>query len=166
MWQLCAFLLLFSFPAVPAQDAGSGNQTSSTDGTGPSTASTPACCDMLKPMLPFLKADSLEQLLMPVLIFSQNNNGTLKPTKNRVRGSMCICGAPNGTGEDWLKTKMGVRGSTSVKDFTRKSYGVTAKTQFLGEHCNRMTCIVSIITVWLLGQLSWYAVASWGAVGL
>jgi hypothetical protein len=37
----------------------------------------------------------------------------------------------------WVKAKLGVRGSTSVKDFTRKSYGLTYKpankTSFLGE---------------------------------
>jgi hypothetical protein len=50
--------------------------------------------------------------------------------------------AAGGVNYDWFPVKMGVRGSTSVKDFTRKSYAVkvrkanstaSSKVQFLGE---------------------------------
>lgn len=131
-------LLLVVLVAVSAQEDEITGSSNTTDAPGGAAApSIPACCDLLKPMLPFLKADSLEHLQLPVLIFSRNSNGTLLPTKNRVHGSLCVCGSPNGTNHDWMKTKLGVRGSTSVRDFTRKSYAVTTKAEgkveFLGE---------------------------------
>lgn len=141
---VAAFLLLALLVVVSARKhRNTGNATDATG--GPAAApSVPACCNLLKPMLPFLKADSLEQLQLPVLIFTRNNNGTLQPTKNRIHGSLCICGSPNGTNHDWMKTKMGVRGSTSVHDFTRKSYGVTtkgkSKVSFLGEVLPQLWC--------------------------
>lgn len=85
---IAALLLLALLVAVSAKK----DKGNATDTSGGSTAATPACCDLLKPMLQFLKADSLEQLQLPVIIFSTNSNGALQPTKNRIHGSMCICG--------------------------------------------------------------------------
>ena len=169
-----AVVLLFAFlvAASAKKDKSANSSSTSSNATGaPGGAgapSIPACCDLLKPMLPFLKAESLENLQLPVLIFSRNNNGTLQPSKNRIHGSLCVCGSPNGTNQDWMKTKMGVRGSTSVRDFTRKSYGVTTKAktgkvEFLGELVHCTPDDQGLCVVWQMLNHCWL---SWCGLGL
>jgi hypothetical protein len=79
---------------VLAVDAGNTSLPAAADASpaaaGNSSPEQPSCCQLLTPMLPFLKADSLNSLQMPVLIISRDHNGTLLPTKNRIHGSMCI----------------------------------------------------------------------------
>lgn len=121
------------------EDGALATTDGSMDTLEPQPVPDPACCQALVPMLPLLGASSLAQLPLPVVILSRDGGVDLTAKKNRVRGSMCVCGSPNGTNYDWIpKVKMGVRGSTSVRDFTRKSYKVdtkAGKVKFLGECC-------------------------------
>uniref|UniRef100_A0A383WL78 Uncharacterized protein n=1 Tax=Tetradesmus obliquus TaxID=3088 RepID=A0A383WL78_TETOB len=96
--------------------------------------------------------------------------------KNRIKGSMCICGVAGGANYDWFPVKMGVRGSTSVKDFTRKSYAIkvgkanssaSSKVAFLGMPKAKSWVLyapegdTAIVRNWLAYSL-WRQTGRWG----
>jgi hypothetical protein len=144
-------LLLLGSSSIPTPAAAKkgSKQHAAANATGTNSTSAhstppvgqhPACCQqVLTPLLAFLGATSLDTLKLPVLILSTNNS-TLLSSKNRVQGALCVCGGSpdnnsSSSSHDWLPTKFGVRGSTSVKDFSRTSYALTikAKPGLLGE---------------------------------
>eukprot|EP00877_Chromochloris_zofingiensis_P000438 jgi/Chrzof1/10395/Cz04g40110.t1 len=77
----------------------------------------PACCDVLKSVPAFTTN-------LPVIIINTHGQ-KLEDTKNEVSDAeLCTCGAPNGSDYDDIPIQINVRGSSSVKNFHKKSYAL------------------------------------------